>query len=127
MEKKTFKKSKLFSILLVGAFMFFASDTFAQASQTLKGEILDVSCYMTHEATGKGHKGCAQGCLNKGLPAGILNKADNQVYLLVEDHKKSDVYKEAIKHAAEIVEITGKIIKRNGMQSIVVESVKVVE
>src|SRR5690606_29190583 len=103
------KASKTYHWLLSGIstailMIFFSTAGFGQTSQTLKGEVLDLSCYMTSGATGKGHKACAQGCLDKGLPAGILNKADGKVYLLVEDHKKSDAYKSALKHAADNVE-----------------------
>ncbi len=94
-----------------------------QANLTVTGEVLDLSCYMTGGAKGAGHKQCAESCLAKGLPAGILSQADGQVYLLVEDHKKAEAYKTAIKHAAETVKITGKVISKNGVQSLVVESV----
>ncbi|MCC6384023.1 MAG: hypothetical protein LC117_09090 [Bacteroidia bacterium] len=117
-------KSKLIGSLIAGSLTVFSMSAFAQETKTLKGEILDLSCYMSHGATGQGHKACAQGCLDKGLPAGILNKADGQVYLLVEDHKLSDAYKSALKYAAQEIEITGKIIKKNGVQSILVEKVK---
>lgn len=117
-------KPKMFGFILAGALTIFSATTFGQGAKTLKGEVLDLSCYMMNGAMGKGHQACAQGCLNKGLPAGILNKADGKVYLLVEDHKNADAYKQAIKHAADNVEISGKIISKNGVQSLVVESVK---
>ena len=119
------QKSKLWGSMLTGGLVIFSMTAFGQTAKTVKGEILDMSCYMTHDAQGKGHKTCAQGCLDKGLPAGILSKDDGQVYLLVEDHKLSDAYKEAVKHAAENVEITGKVVKKNGVQSLIVEKVKV--
>src|SRR5699024_365414 len=97
---------------------------YAQSAKTVKGEVLDLSCYMDHGAKGNGHKMCAQGCLDKGLPAGILGE-NGQIYLLLEDHKKSDEYKKAIKHAAEDVEVTGTIVDKGGVQAIVVEKVKV--
>ncbi len=111
--------------LLVMAFLFmFSSNAFAQSSETIKGEVLDLSCYVTQDATGQGHKKCAQACLDKGLPAGILSE-DGMVYLLVEDHNAADAYKEVISHAAEMVEVTGKVVDKNGVKSIVVEKVTV--
>lgn len=83
-----------------------------------------MSCYVTQDATGQGHKKCAQACLDKGLPAGILGE-DGNVYLLVEDHSAADAYKEVIAHAAEKVEVTGKVIDKNGVKSLVVEKVTV--
>ncbi|MCM4172807.1 hypothetical protein DHD32_15045 [Arenibacter sp. TNZ] len=111
--------------LLVTAFLFiFSTSAFAQSSETIKGEVLDLSCYMTQDATGQGHKKCAQACLDKGLPAGILSE-NGTVYLLVEDHSASDAYKQVIGQAAEMVEVTGKVVDKNGVKSIVVEKVAV--
>ncbi len=124
MKTKTSLKVNLSGFLMAGMMVVFSQTIYGQSTQTLKGEVLDLSCYMTGGSMGKGHKVCAQGCLDKGLPAGILNKADGKVYLLVEDHKNADAYKQAIKHAADNIEISGKVIDKNGMQSIVVESVK---
>ncbi|MBS1745899.1 MAG: hypothetical protein JST21_06995 [Bacteroidetes bacterium] len=124
MKATTSLKAVLSCFFLTGAFTVLSQSGFAQ-NKTLKGEILDLSCYMSSGAMGKGHQMCAQGCLDKGLPAGILNKSDGKVYLLVEDHKNEDAYKQAIKHAADNIEVSGKVIDKNGMQSIVVETVKV--
>lgn len=139
-------QSNLFIIILTGALSLFvfsscnqSSDSSATApsdnsgatasatpvSMTVQGEVLDMSCYMKDGSTGMAHQSCAQGCLNKGLPAGILSKNDGQVYLLIEDHKKADAYKTVLEHAAQNVEITGTVISKNGVQSLLVEDVKV--
>jgi hypothetical protein len=123
MKATTSLKAVLSCFFLTGVLMVFSQSASAQ-TKTLKGEILDMSCYMSGGAMGKDHQMCAQACLDKGLPAGILNKADGKVYLLVEDHENESAYKEAIKHAADNVEVSGKVVDKNGMQSIVVESVK---
>lgn len=91
-------------------------------TQTITGEVLDMSCYMDHGAMGQSHKKCAEGCLKKGLPAGILG-SNGQVYILLEDHDASDAYKAALKHAAENVSITGNVVIKNGVQSLIVEKV----
>ena len=90
--------------------------------QTITGEVLDMSCYMTSDAMGKGHQSCAQSCLDGGLPAGIMAE-NGQVYLLVENHDLSEAYDEAIKHAAQNITITGQVVNKNGVQSITVEKV----
>lgn len=94
------------------------------AAQVVKGEVLDLSCYLTDGSKGKGHMSCAQGCLDKGLPAGILGE-DGNVYLLIENHQNAEAYNTAIQHAAEEVEIGGTVINRNGMLSLLVNEVKV--
>lgn len=99
------------------------SDVALSGIQTIRGEILDMSCYMDHDATGESHKKCAQGCLDKGLPAGIMAE-NGQVYLLLEDHDASGAYKTALKHAAENISVTGEVVNKKGVQSLVVKEVK---
>lgn len=124
MKKVKIGMPKLIGSLLVAGLTVLSLSAFGQQkTATLKGEVLDMSCYMGHGAHGPGHKMCAQMCLNKGLPAGLMT-SNGQVYLLVEDHDKSDAYKEAIKHAAANVTITGKVSNKNGVQALVVENVK---
>ena len=126
MKKIKISMPKLASSVLIAGLMVFSMSAFGQAktTTTLKGEVLDMSCYMGHGAKGPGHKMCAQMCLKKGLPAGLLT-SDGQVYLLVEDHDKADAYSNVIKHAADQVTVTGKVSKKNGVQALVVEEVKV--
>jgi hypothetical protein len=117
-------KAQFFGLLLTAFLFVFSTNAFAQSKETIKGEVLDMSCYVAKDAKGQGHKKCAQACLDKGLPAGILGE-DGKVYLLVEDHSASDAYNTAIKHAAEAVEITGTVVNKNGVNSLVVEKVTV--
>lgn len=115
---------KLIGSMLVAGLTVLSFSAFGQQkTTTLKGEVLDMSCYMGHGAHGPGHKMCAQMCLNKGLPAGLLT-SNGQVYLLVEDHDKANAYKDVIKHAADNVTITGRVSDKNGVQALVVEDVK---
>ena len=81
------------------------------------GEIVDLSCYVAHGASGEKHRKCAQGCINKGLPMGILT-AEGDVYLLMEDHDKADAYATAKGHAADKVEITGVMFEKGGMKGL---------
>ncbi len=101
-----------------------AASNIATGPQTITGEILDMSCYMDHDAMGESHKKCAQGCLDKGLPAGILGE-NGQVYLLVEDHDASDAYKTALQHAAEKITVSGTVVNKNGVQSLIVKEVNI--
>lgn len=124
MKSLKWQMPKLCGALLVSGLTLLSMSAFGQSTSTLKGEVLDMSCYMGHGAKGKGHQQCAQMCLNKGLPAGLLT-GNGKVYLLVEDHDKADAYNTVIKHAADQVQVTGKVVDKNGVQALVVESVKV--
>ncbi len=93
---------------------------------TIKGEVLDMSCYMSGGAKGADHKACATKCINGGSPMGILTE-DGKVYLLVENHKKADAYATVKKYAGEQVEISGNYADRGGVQGLVVDEVKTAE
>src|SRR3989344_9358244 len=54
--------------------------------QTVKGEIVDLMCYLDHGAVGEKHAKCAQTCIESGGPVGILT-ADGKVYLVIGEHK----------------------------------------
>jgi hypothetical protein len=117
--------SKVVAAVLLSA--FFAATASAQeaaAKETsLTGEVLDLSCYMKSGAKGPEHKSCAAGCLKNGNPVGLL-ASDGKVYLVVEDHKNADPYKELINHPAEQVKLTGTLQNRNGMPGIVLSKME---
>jgi hypothetical protein len=51
----------------------------------ITGEVVDITCYASHEAKGEKHATCAAKCLEKGMPAGIV--ADGKLYVVtMKDH-----------------------------------------
>lgn len=113
-------------VLIVGLLMMFSIEAFGQTVQTVKGEVLDLSCYMNNGDKGRGavHKVCTIKCLEKGLPAGLLT-VDGQVFLLVENHRLAAAYKTAIENGGNQVQITGRVYKRDGLKSLYVEKITV--
>jgi hypothetical protein len=97
----------------------------AAAADSVTGEVVDLACYLVHpqSSTGAGHKKCAEVCLKKGMPAGLLT-ADKQLYLLLEDHDNQKPYATVRDKAAQTVTVEGEKVTQNGMQGIVVEAVK---
>ena len=92
---------------------------------TVKGELVDMACFMAHEGKGKKHAECGKMCVLGGSPLGIQT-GDGKVYLLVEDHssaKAKKPYAQAKTLVAETVTIKGDAYERGGVQAIVVESV----
>ncbi len=94
-----------------------------EKSVTVKGEILDMACYLGHGAMGKKHQECALMCLKGGQPMG-LRTADGKVYLLVASHKDAKPFDEAKNYAADQVEVTGPVFERSGISAIEVDAVK---
>jgi hypothetical protein len=92
----------------------------------IKGELVDMACYMAHEGKGKKHAECAKMCvLKNGTPLGLVTP-DGKTYLLVEDHaspKARKPFAQAKELVSETVTIKGDAYERGGLQAIVVESV----
>ena len=90
---------------------------------TMKGEIVDMGCYLGHAAMGEKHKECAVTCVAAGMPIGLLTEK-NMVYLLVPPHDNKDGYNKAKEWVSAKVEITGTPFNRAGMKAIEVVSAK---
>ena len=91
-----------------------ADEKTADKPQTIKGEVVDLMCYLDHGAKGPAHKACAEMCIKSGGPVGILS--GDQLYLIVGEHKP--INDQLAAKAAETVTVTGKVVERNGMKMI---------
>ena len=92
-----------------------AEEKTAAQTQTIKGEVVDLMCYLDHGAKGDKHKGCAKKCIEGGGPVGLLT-ADDQLYLVIGDHKPINT--ELAAKAAQTATLKGKVVERNGMKMI---------
>jgi hypothetical protein len=82
------------------------------ASVTVKGEVVDLVCYLDHGAEGEKHAKCANTCISEGLPVGI--KADDgKLYTVVGAHKPLN--KELAQYAGKTVALRGKVVSKDGM------------
>lgn len=90
--------------------------------QTLQGELVDLTCYLDHGAKGEHHKACATTCALKGLPIGLLGK-DDTLTLVVGAHEKP-MNTELADKMGTTVQLTGKVVTRNGMRMIEVSGVQ---
>ena len=95
------------------------------AKMTLKGELVDMGCYMGHEAKGEKHMGCATKCIANGMPMGLLT-ADGKLYLITLDHDDADPYNQCKDWASKQVTLTGPVSERSGMRSIDVTAAQLV-
>ena len=84
-------------------------------TEIIKGEVVDLMCYLDHGAKGEKHKGCAEKCIKSGGPVGLLT-ADNELYLVIGDHKPMN--EELAAKAAQTVTLKGKVVERNGVKMI---------
>ena len=84
-------------------------------TKKITGEVIDMACYIDHNATGEKHTDCAKKCINSGLPVGI--KADDgKTYLLIGEHKPLN--SELAQYAAKTITVRGKLSSRDGINMI---------
>jgi len=95
----------------------------AQEDITVKGEIVDLACYLSKGSKGKRHKQCAELCAKKGLPLGVLTDSGD-VYLLLEDHDDPGPYETVKGLAGERATVSGKKFVKGGVQSVLVAETK---
>jgi len=88
----------------------------------LKGEVLDMYCFMNHPETGQGadHAKCARSCIDKGLPIGFLSGGD--VYLLLGAEHESASRMVADFAGVQSL-ITGRLIEHHGVKAIEVSAI----
>jgi hypothetical protein len=87
----------------------------------VKGEVLDMTCYIAHNLSGPQHAECAKNCIRKGLPVGIKGE-DGKTYILVG--KTQPVNGELADYAAKTVTIRGKETMRDGFALLQVEEIR---
>jgi len=87
----------------------------ASTEVTVKGEVLDMACYLDHGAKGEKHAQCAQTCIESGLPVGIKGE-DGKTYLLIGEHKPLN--KDLAPYADKTITVKGKLVSRDGINMI---------
>ena len=87
----------------------------AGETKKITGEVVDMACYVDHNATGEKHADCAKKCITSGLPVG-LKADDGKTYLLIGEHKPLN--SELAQSAAKKITVEGKIVSRDGIYMI---------
>ncbi len=118
--KRGVRLKTIVTVLAVGAALILprvglaADEKAGGQTQTLKGEVVDLMCYLDHGAKGEKHKGCAETCIKSGGPVGLLS--GDQLYLVVGEHKPMN--KELAPYAGQTITLAGKVVEKNGMKMI---------
>lgn len=96
----------------------------APSTVTLKGEVVDMHCFVTRhggEGRGASHAGCANACLARNVTAGFV-AGDGKVYLLF-DEKPFPVKEKIAGLAGQAVTLTGAVVERDGVRGILLKSI----
>ena len=84
----------------------------ASAEKTVTGEIVDIMCYVDHNAVGESHgQSCGVKCIKNGGPVGIVS--DGKAYLVVGEHKPMN--EQLAEYCGKTVTLKGKLADRGGI------------
>jgi hypothetical protein len=84
----------------------------AGASKEVTGEVVDMMCYVDHNAVGEKHgQSCGAKCIKGGGPVGIVS--DGKAYLIVGEHKP--INDQLADYAGKTITVKGKMAERGGI------------
>ena len=87
----------------------------AAASKEMTGEVVDMMCYVDHNAVGEKHgQSCGAKCVKSGGPVGIVS--DGKAYLVVGEHKPMN--DQLAEYCGKTVTLKGKMAERGGIAMI---------
>ena len=86
-------------------------DLNANASKEVTGEVVDLMCYVDHNAMGDKHAGCGNKCIKGGGPVGIVE--NGKAYLLVGEHKP--INDQVADMCGKTITVKGKVAERGGI------------
>jgi len=87
----------------------------AATSKEVTGEVVDMMCYVDHNAVGEKHgQSCGAKCVKNGGPVGIVS--DGKAYLVVGEHKPMN--DQLAEYCGKTVTLKGKMAERGGIAMI---------
>ena len=87
-------------------------DLTATAEKTVTGEVVDMMCYVDHNAVGEKHgQSCGAKCIKSGGPVGVVE--NGKAYLVVGEHKPMN--DQLAEYCGKTVTLKGKIAERGGI------------
>jgi hypothetical protein len=87
----------------------------AAGSKEVTGEIVDMMCYVDHNAVGEKHgQSCGAKCIKSGGPVGIVS--DGKAYLVVGEHKPMN--DQLAEYCGKTITLKGKMSERGGVAMI---------
>jgi len=117
-------KSRLFAFLMASAFG--AAGAAAAEPEALRGEVVDLSCYLGRGASGSEHAACANRCIASSHTAGFRAE-DGSVYLLLRAQGAPPPDEIVADLAGVPVEIEGSATERDGFRAFRITAARAIE
>src|SRR5438552_2267513 len=87
----------------------------AAGLKEVTGEVVDMMCYVDHNAVGEKHgQSCGAKCVKSGGPAGIVS--DGKAYLVVCEHRP--INDQLAEYCGKTITLKGKMAERGGIAMI---------
>jgi hypothetical protein len=83
----------------------------ASEEKEITGEVVDMMCYLDHNAMGEKHATCAATCVKGGGPVGIVS--NGKAYLVVGEHKPMN--DQLAEYCGKTITLKGKLAQRGGI------------
>jgi hypothetical protein len=112
----------LFLILGLGMAVFWLRAQPASEMIVLKGEVVDLWCYLKNGSVGLDHKDCAVASVKAGNPIGLVTERGD-IYLIMGNVDFQPGKEILLDRMAQTVTLWGRLIKRNGLQAVYVTNV----
>jgi hypothetical protein len=122
------KSTRVATVLVAAALVTGGGTRFLMAQPkgeqaTIKGEVVDLWCYLEGGDRGPAKKACATACAKAGNPIGVLDSKGNlYVAAGLKDHQPAR--RVLLDKMSQEVTVTGTIVKKGGVQMIYLDSVK---
>ena len=120
---------KLSAALTAAAFVMALGAPAFTKEITVKGQIVDQSCYMKDKANAAKDHGdktdCATMCAKKGAPMAILTE-DGKLYQLAGG-LAADNNAKIVPHVSHTVEVTGEVTEKDGKMIIAADTLKMIK
>ena len=125
---------RMFAALTAAAFVVVLGAPAFAKEATVKGQIVDVSCYNMDKANNAGAdhkmpkgdtKDCAIGCAKAGRPMALLDQRRQRSHVLTGG-LAAEKNAKIIPHVAHTVEVTGEVTEADGKMMIAADSLKMI-
>src|SRR5437870_10918153 len=89
--------------------------TEAGASKEVTGEVVDMMCFVDHNAVGEKHgQSCGAKCIRSGGPVGIVS--EGKAYVVVGEHQP--INDQLAEQCGKTITVKGKLAERGGIAMI---------
>lgn len=103
-----------------------AEEAMAGKAVTLKGQVIDLACYMGMGMLGGDHQKCAEMCVGGGASIGYKTAEKLYVVLIDPMHDKEGMFKklDLPKFVNKNSTVTGKVIEKDGVAMVMIASIE---